>query len=169
MKCAVCGQDVTGKSKCTNCGFTVYYAVGDKTKEIKEKIELLARKYRRKCADQIQISLYQCFLEEKEKKRIVKKEEWIPLISGRDLIPGSESWAEAKFCRQRLDQKVCLKIKKKWFQEEKIDKVMISPPIIFDFWRVGVRCRDDSHIQILLGRKDCFQTSEELDLFNMEQ
>ena len=165
MKCIVCGQEVSGRSKCPNCGFPVYYTPGQETEKIKKKVEALAQKYRQKRLDQLFISLYTCSYQMEENQLRVKEEEWIPLLSGQELKPGTEKWIDRLFARQRLDQPVCLKIKLKWFGEEKVENVEVKPPVIFDFWRVGVKRNDEAHIQILLGRKDCFESSDEIPIF----
>lgn len=165
MKCIVCGREVSGRSKCPDCGFTVYYIPGQKTEEIKNKIEALAQKYRRKKRDQFSVSLYTRTYGMEQDQLRVKEEEWLPLMAGSELESGKEKWLDRPFARQRLDQPVCLKIKLKWFEEEKVETVEIKPPIIFDFWRVGIKRKDENHIQILLGRKDCFESSDEISIF----
>ncbi|MCI7814394.1 MAG: hypothetical protein SO016_03535 [Lachnospiraceae bacterium] len=165
MKCMVCGQEVSGRSKCPNCGFPVYYTPGQENEEIKKKVEKLAEKYRRKKLDQFDISLYSCSYEMKEEHLKVKNEEWIPLITGMEMKPGTEKWLDRLFARQRLDKPVKLKLKMRWFGKEKEEEVEIKPPVIFDFWRVGVRMSDEGHVQILLGRQDCFECSGALSIF----
>lgn len=165
MKCIVCGCDVSGRGKCPNCGFSVYYITGQETEEIREKIKTLAEKHRSKCLDHLFISLYRCLYETEKEQLRVKEEEWIPLLSGKDLISGTEWWLDRKFTRQRLDRPVRLQIKMRWFGEEKTKEVEVKAPVIFDFWRVGVKVSDESHIQILLGRKDCCESSEKIAVF----
>ena len=125
----------------------------------------LSAAYRAKCADQIGISVRRFLPGKAVKKGNVKEEEWLLLLSGAELREGREKWAEETFARQRPDKKARLTIKKKWFQEETTQEVFVAPPPVFDFWKVGVRCPDERHVQILLGREDCFEASEVLPVF----
>lgn len=129
----------------------------------------LSAAHRAKCADQIGISVRRFLPGKAVKKGNVKEEEWLLLLSGAELREGREKWAEETFARQRPDKKARLTIKKKWFQEETTQEVFVAPPPVFDFWKVGVRCPDERHVQILLGREDCFEASEVLPVFGRDK
>ena len=167
MKCMICGQDVLGRGKCPVCGFPVYYVMGDKTEEIKRKLKQLAENYRCRRIDQLSIMMYRCSYKMKKGKMELKEEEWIPLICGSELHSKTEKWLDRKFIRQRLDQPVILKIKIRWFEKERIKEVAVEPPVLFDFWRVGVRMSDEAHIQILLGREDQYEKSEKIFIWGI--
>ncbi|MEE0751176.1 hypothetical protein [Frisingicoccus sp.] len=163
MECKVCGSALEeGRVRCPECGFPVMMMV-EGTLQEKEKIEELARDYRKKKLAAASVALIVYTNEISGDQVTVKAQECIVLASGEKLSGHAIVWYPE--CFARLDGHPTLRLSIVNSKgETRVQSMEIANPQIQDFWQIGVLPEAGFKCRLVLGNADKYTVTESISL-----